>query len=147
MAATRCCGRSYATLEMRDSLSCPSLLSLSLLYGNVSSGPSWLTQNNKPDAPTSIELPLKNIQTNGDMKPSQNFSRARSAFVLRFPRRLNLAYLPKLLLSVADDWTHNLVRCIWSTLGHFPNRLIMLTRVFPPQTNAIFGHVNYEHKT
>lgn len=97
MAATRCCRSSYATLEMRDTLSCPSLLSLSPLYGNVNSGRSWLTQSNKPDAPTSIELPLKIIQTNGDMEPSQSFSRACSAFVLHIPRRLNLAYLPKLL--------------------------------------------------
>lgn len=129
MAATSYCRRSYAT-KTRDELSCPSLLSLSRLYGNISSEPSWWTQSNQLYAPTSIKLPMKNIQTNGDMKPSQNFSRARSAFVLRIQIRLYLAYLPMFLELTADDWTNNLVRCIWSTLPHFPTGWLCQLRFF-----------------
>lgn len=51
--APSCCGGSYATVGWRGWLSCPSLLSLSLTYGNVSSK-ACLTQ-------TSIKLPLNTL--------------------------------------------------------------------------------------
>lgn len=59
--APSCCGCSYATVERGGWLSCPSLLSPSLIYGSVSSKACWLTACNKPDAQTSIKLPLNRL--------------------------------------------------------------------------------------
>lgn len=101
--ATSCCGCCYATVERRDWLRCPSLLSLCLIYGNVSSKASWLTARNKLDAQTSIKLPLKRPDKQMVTWSHLKLKRRLLCVWVAYPNKIKSGTRPA--ATRADDWT------------------------------------------